>query len=57
MKKMKNLGRIILAMMFFLIEVYLAIAYYHFLKNDWIFVNHDLFFRGKYSLQIFCFQF
>ena len=40
---------------FFLIEFFLIIA--QFSKNDWIFINHRLFYQGKYSLQLYCFQF
>ena len=31
--------------MFFVIEFLLTITFYQFLKNDWIFINHGLFFR------------
>ena len=35
--------------MFFAIEFFLTIASYQFSKNDWIFMNHGLFFCEKYS--------
>ena len=35
--------------MFFAIEFLLTIASYQFFANDSIFMNHGLFFRGKYS--------
>ena len=57
MKKILNLQKIILLIMFFVIEFFLAIAYFQFSKNDWIFINQSLFFGGKYSLQLYCFQF
>ena len=38
--------------MFFAIEFFRNIASYQFLKNDWIFINHGLFFRRKYFSQL-----
>ena len=43
--------------MFFVIGFFLTIASYQFFENDWSFLNHTLFFRGKYSLQLNRFQF
>ena len=34
---------------------YLTIVSHQFLKNDWIFINHVLFFWEKYSLQVYCY--
>ena len=31
--------------MFFVIEFSFTIAYYQFLKNNWIFINYGLFFK------------
>ena len=42
---------------FFLLEFFLIPASHMFFKNDWIFINHGLFFRGKYILQSYFFQF
>ena len=42
---------------FFVIEFFHTITYYQFLRNDWIFRNHGLFFRNKYSLQLYHLQF
>ena len=53
----KNLRKIILLMMFFVIEFFLTITSYKFLKNAWILINHGLFFREIYTLQLYCFQF
>ena len=53
MKKLKLTKNNIL--MFFVIEFLLNIAFYQFFKNDCTFINHVLFFRGKYSLEL-CFQ-
>ena len=36
-------------------RIFFTIAPYQFLKSDWIFINHGLFFQGKYSLQFYCF--
>ena len=54
--KNSNLRKIILLIMLFVIEFILTIAFYQFLKNDWIFINYGLFSRRKYSLQL-SFQF
>ena len=43
--------------MFFVIGFFLTIVSYQFFKNDCSFLNHSLFFRGKYSLQLNRFQF
>ena len=52
MKKIQNLRKIILLMMFFVVEFFLTIASYQFLKNDWILINHGLFSQEKYSLRL-----
>ena len=44
-------------MIFFVIEFFLTIAFYQFSKNNWIFINHGLFFREKITLQFYCFEF
>ena len=41
---------------FFVIEFFPTISNYQFFKNDWLFINHDLFFWEKYSLQLYHFQ-
>ena len=33
-----------------------SITSYEFFINYWIFINHGLFFRGKYSLQLYYLQ-
>ena len=38
--------------MFFAIEFSSTTASYQFFENDLIFINHGLFFRGKYSLPL-----
>ena len=43
--------------MFFVIGYFLIIALYEFFENDWSFLNHSLFLRWKYSLQLKRFQF
>ena len=43
--------------MFFAIGFFLTIASYQFFENDWSFLNHSSFFRGKYSVQLNRFQF
>ena len=52
MKKISNLRKIILLIIFFVIEFLFTIVTYQFLGNDSIFKNHGLLFRGKYSLQL-----
>ena len=49
-EKIESLRKAILLIMFFVIEFYLIIASYQFLKNDCIFMNYGLLFRAKYSL-------
>ena len=39
-KKIWNLRKIILSIVFFVIEFFLIIASYYFLKKDWIFINY-----------------
>ena len=41
----------------FILEFVLTIASHEFFKNNQTFINNDLFFRRKYSLQFYCFQF
>ena len=43
--------------MFSVIEFFPTIASYQFFKNECIFINHGLFFRVKYFLQLYHFQF
>ena len=38
-------------------EIEFFLTSYKILKNHWIFINHGLFYRGRYSLQLYCFQF
>ena len=52
MKKIENLQKIILLIMFFAIKFFLTVASYKFFTNCWIFMNHGLFFRGKYSRKL-----
>ena len=33
--------------MFFVIDLFLTVVSYQCLQNDWIFINHGLFFWGK----------
>ena len=56
-KKISNLQKIILLIMLLVIQSLLIIVSYQFFQNNWIFIYHGLFFRGKYSLQLYCFQF
>ena len=42
-EKHLNLRKIILLMMFFLVEFFLTIVSYQFFKNDWILINYGLF--------------
>ena len=36
---------------------FLLTSAYQFSENYWVFMNHDLFFPQKYSLQLYSFQF
>ena len=45
MKAALNLRKIILLIKFFAIDFFRTIGTYQFLKNDWIFINHGLFFK------------
>ena len=44
-------------MMFFVIEFFLTITPYQICQNNCIFIDHGLFLREKYSLQLSCLQF
>ena len=57
MEKMLNLGKIVLLITFFVMKLFLTIVSYQFFKNYWIFIKHGLFFRAKYSLQLYHFHF
>ena len=43
MKKIWNLRKIILLIMFFVVEFFLTVASYQFFVNDWIFINNGSF--------------
>ena len=49
-EKIFNLRKTILLIMFLVIEFFLTIASYEFFKNDWIFINLDLFPRENTTL-------
>ena len=49
--------KIILFIMFFVIEFFLIISSYRFFWNNWIFMKHGLLFQEIYFLQLYyCFQ-
>ena len=52
MKKTPNLRKMILLIMFFVIEFFFTIASYQSFKNHSFFIIHGSFFREKYSLQL-----
>ena len=56
-KKNFNLRKIIIFIMFFAIELFITVASYQFCYNVSILMTHSLFFQGKQSLQLYCFQF
>ena len=51
MKKIET-RKLILLIISFEIEFSLTIASNQFFRNNWIFINHGLFFRGNYTLQL-----
>ena len=38
--------------MYFKIEFFITFASNQFFTNDWMFINHSLFFQGKYFLKL-----